>query len=83
MCGKGINNYSHAIKFFPIAIRPRKCAIKLPVLILLQYNLFLNAISVKKWLTKLSILVYFIFDSVLDQHMARCFQRTFDAKTLS
>ena len=37
MCDKAVDNYSHALRLLPIASR-----LKLSVLILLQYNLFLR-----------------------------------------
>ena len=47
---------------FLIAIRPRKCVLKLLILILLQYNSFLNDIRHKSCVVKLLIhvLLYFI-----------------------
>ena len=45
---KAADNYSHALKLPPIAIRPKKCIIKLLILLLRQYNLFLNDAILKK-----------------------------------
>ena len=48
------------------AKRLKKCKIKLSVLILSQYDLFLNTIKLKKCVVKLLILVFCI--SVSDQY---------------
>ena len=44
---------------FLINIRIKKCVMKLSILTLLQYHLFLNTIRLKKCVTKLLILVFF------------------------
>ena len=42
--------------------------IKLVILIRLQYSLFLNAISLKKYVIKLLMDVFFVFDFIPDRH---------------
>ena len=42
--------------------------IKLVILIRLQYNLFLNAISLKKYVIKLLMDVFFVFDFIPDRY---------------
>ena len=56
-CDKAVDNYSLALNLSPIAIRLNKCVRNLSVLILLQYNLFLNATSLEKCVINLLILV--------------------------
>ena len=44
MCNKGVDNYSHALRFVPDCHKFKKCVIKPLELILLQLNLFLNIV---------------------------------------
>ena len=57
VCDNDFNNYAHALTYFVL-----KCVIKLSILLLLQYNLFLINIRLKKYVTKLSrlFLLYLI-----------------------
>ena len=48
MCDKSVGNNPHALVVFPDCYMTQKCVTKLSILILLQYNLFLNAIKLKK-----------------------------------
>ena len=63
MCNKAVDNY-----FVPNCYIAQKCVIKLSILILLEYNLFLNAIRLKKCVIKQLIYVFFVFDSIPDQY---------------
>ena len=58
MFNKAVDNYAHALEFPPSVIR-------LFILILLQYNLFLNATS-QKTCDKVVDTCPFVFDSVPD-----------------
>ena len=71
MCDKAVDNYPHALKAFSDCyITQKMCDKALSILILLQYNLFLNAIRLKKCVTKLSIDVFFVnaFVSIPDRY---------------
>ena len=48
MCDKSVSNNPHALVVFPDCYMTQKCVTKLSILILLQYNLLLNAIKLKK-----------------------------------
>ena len=58
MRNKAVDNYPHGLKFAlerewsKVSKSEKKCAMKLSILILLQYNLFLNALWLKKCLIK-------------------------------
>ena len=41
MCDNAIDNYTHALGSVPYCYKTQKCVTELPVLVLLQYNLFL------------------------------------------
>ena len=41
MCDNAIDNYTHALGSVPYCYKTQKCVTELPVLALLQYNLFL------------------------------------------
>ena len=43
ICDKVVNNFNHALKFVPNWYKTQNCVIKQLILILLQYNLLLNA----------------------------------------
>ena len=67
MCYKAVDNY-------PDCYMIQKCVTKLPILIILQYNLFLNAIRLKKYVIKLLIdvflhLLIFLIDITNTQEM--------------
>ena len=61
MYNKPVDNYAQAHVFMhmnlsSIPIRLKKCVIKVSILLLLQYNFFLNAARLKKFVLKLLIL---------------------------
>ena len=58
MCNKAVDNYPHALEFIPECFMIQR---KLSILILLQYNLFLNAIGLKKCVMKLLINLFMFF----------------------
>ena len=66
MCDKDVGNYAHVLEFAPNCYKTKTCVIKPSMLILLQYNLFLIALRLKKWDSKLLISVLFVFSSNLD-----------------
>ena len=69
MCNKAVDNYPYTSKFVPNCYKTQKRVIMLSILILLQYNLFLNVIRLKKCVIKQFIDVYFfVFDSIPDQY---------------
>ena len=55
MCGKAVDNYSHAVRLLQ---NLKESPIKLSKLILPQCNMFMNAISLKKCVIKLLILLF-------------------------
>ena len=57
MCDKAVDNYPHALEFFPDY---KRCVIKLSILIPLQWNLFLNAIRLKNWVICSWYLILFL-----------------------
>ena len=59
---KYVDNYAHALEFVPHCCKT-KCAIKPLIFILLQYSLFMNTISIKKYLKSVDTCP-FVFDSV-------------------
>ena len=52
MCNKPLDNYHHALKLVPNCYITQKIVIKLSILIILEHNLFLNAIRLKKCVIK-------------------------------
>ena len=48
LCDKAVDNYSHALEFITECYKPQKCVRNLLILILLQLNMFLNAVCLKK-----------------------------------
>ena len=52
MCNKAVDNYPYTSKFVPNCYKTQKRVIMLSILILLQYNLFLNVIRLKKSVIK-------------------------------
>ena len=60
MCNEAVDNYPHALEFVPDCYITQKPVIKLSIFIHLQYNLFLNAINIKKYVIKLLIIFYCI-----------------------
>ena len=44
ICNKAVDNYPRALEFVPECYKIQKCVIKLSILILLQKDLFLNAL---------------------------------------
>ena len=44
ICNKAVDNYPRALEFVPECYKTQKCVIKLSILILLQKDLFLNAL---------------------------------------
>ena len=45
MCNKAVDNYPHALEFVPYCYMAQEMCDKLSILILVQQNLFLNAIE--------------------------------------
>ena len=69
MCDKAVENYSHALEFVPECDKTKKCVIKLLILILLQYNLFSNAIRLKKCVIEQFMDAFlYLFDSIPDKY---------------
>ena len=58
MCDKAVANQPYALKFVSDGYMTQKFVIKLPILILLQHNLSMNAIRFKKCVIKLLIDVF-------------------------
>ena len=48
MCNKAVDNEPHALEFIPECFMTQEMCDKVINTILLQYNLFLNAIKLKK-----------------------------------
>lgn len=63
---KKMTNMQLKTTFHDKTQRPKKYVIKPPICILLQYNLFLNNIGLKKCLRNLLTFVCFVFNSVSD-----------------
>ena len=61
MCDKAVDNYRHALKFVPDCYKTQNMCDKAVIFILLQRNLFLNAVRLKKCMIKLLINVFCIF----------------------
>ena len=68
MCIKTVENYPHVLEFFSECSKTQKMCNKLPVRTLLQQNLFLNHLWLKKYVMKQLIDVFFVFSSIPDQH---------------
>ena len=61
MCDKAVDNYAHALKFFSDQYNTQKCVMKLLIIFLLQYNLFLNEIILIKIYNKAVNTAFFYF----------------------
>ena len=72
MCDKAVDNYPHALQFVPDCYMTQKCVIKLSMLILLQYNLFLNTIRLEKCVIKLLIMFSCIYSMLIDIKLKKC-----------
>ena len=68
MCEKAIDDYHHALRFASNCYIIQKCVTKLPILIILQYSLFLIAIRLDKCVIKQLINVSLHFFFVSDQY---------------
>ena len=60
MYNKAVDNYPHALEFVPECYKTQKCVRKLLILILLQLNIFWNAIRLKKCVIKQFIDVFYL-----------------------
>ena len=68
LCDKAVEKYLYVLEFVPECSKtPNKYVIKMLILIRLQYNLFLNAIRLKKCVIK-QFIDFFVFDSIPDQY---------------
>ena len=61
MCKKAGDNYPYALEFVSECCKTQKSVTKLLMLILPKYNLFLNAIRLKKCVTKQLIDIFCIW----------------------
>ena len=55
MCNKAIDNYAHSL--VPNCHKTQKMCDEVSTLTMLQYNLYLNAITLKKYVSKLSFFI--------------------------
>ena len=72
-----IYDYAHAHDFVPDCSKTQDCVIKLSILILLQYNLFLNTIILMKSVIKLLILVLYLTLFLIDLSLKKCLTEFF------
>ena len=63
VCNKAVDNHVYVLEFVRGCFKAQKCVINMLILILLQYNFFLNTIKLKKGVTKMLILALYWFCS--------------------
>ena len=68
MCDKAVDNYAYALEIVSDYYNAQKCVIQPSILILLQFDFFLNAIRLLKFMVKLLYLFFFVFHFVPDQY---------------
>ena len=84
MCDKAVDNYAHALEIVSDYYNAQKCVIQPSILILLQFDFFLNAIRLLKFMVKLLyLLVFFLYfilfqiNKTLKKFMMELFQNLF------